>query len=115
MRAVPSAQVSPGAGWIGAAAADRGSPVRVETDLFIAEFDRIGADLLSWKLKTYTTLDGSLVEVVELPNHPWFVGCQFHPEFTSTPRDGHPLFAGFVEAANDFHEATASEPAMAGD
>ncbi|MEM7404477.1 MAG: CTP synthase [Pseudomonadota bacterium] len=45
------------------------------------------------------TLDGSLVEVVELPNHPWFVGCQFHPEFHSTPRDGHPLFQGFVEAA----------------
>ena len=45
------------------------------------------------------TLDGSLVEVVELADHPWFIGCQFHPEFTSTPRDGHPLFSGFVEAA----------------
>ncbi|MBE0510640.1 MAG: CTP synthase [Chromatiales bacterium] len=43
--------------------------------------------------------DRSLVEVVELPNHPWFVACQFHPEFTSTPRDGHPLFTGFVAAA----------------
>ena len=61
------------------------------------------------------TLDGSLVEVVELPNHPWFVGCQFHPEFTSTPRDGHPLFRGFVEAANDFHESLADEPALAGE
>ena len=40
-----------------------------------------------------------LVEIVELPEHPWFVGCQFHPEFTSTPRQGHPLFIGFVEAA----------------
>ena len=40
-----------------------------------------------------------LVEMVELENHPWFVGCQFHPEFTSTPRDGHPLFEGFVNAA----------------
>lgn len=40
-----------------------------------------------------------LVEIMELPNHPWFVGCQFHPEFTSTPRAGHPLFVGFVEAA----------------
>jgi hypothetical protein len=40
-----------------------------------------------------------LVEVVELPDHPWFVACQFHPEFTSTPRDGHPLFSGFVNAA----------------
>jgi len=43
--------------------------------------------------------DKSLVEVVELPDHPWFVACQFHPEFTSTPRDGHPLFSGFVSAA----------------
>ena len=40
-----------------------------------------------------------LVEVVELPNHPWFVATQFHPEFTSTPRDGHPLFTGFIRAA----------------
>ncbi|MDF2939493.1 MAG: synthase [Gammaproteobacteria bacterium] len=43
--------------------------------------------------------DGKLVEMIELPNHPWFVACQFHPEFTSTPRDGHPLFIGFVKAA----------------
>ncbi len=41
----------------------------------------------------------SLVEFVELPNHPWFLACQFHPEFTSTPRDGHPLFSSFVRAA----------------
>ncbi len=50
------------------------------------------------------TIDGSLVEVVEIPEHPWFIGCQFHPEFTSTPRDGHPLFRGFIEAANVYHE-----------
>lgn len=43
--------------------------------------------------------DGALVEVIEVPDHPWFVACQFHPEFTSTPRDGHPLFTGFVNAA----------------
>ena len=48
------------------------------------------------------TLDGTLVEVVEAPDHPWFIGCQFHPEFTSTPRAGHPLFNGFVEAAGDY-------------
>ena len=47
------------------------------------------------------SIDGSLMEVVELPDHPWFLGCQFHPEFTSTPRDGHPLFEGFVRAARD--------------
>ena len=45
------------------------------------------------------SVDGSLVEMVEIPEHPWFVACQFHPEFTSTPRDGHPLFSGFVSAA----------------
>ncbi len=46
--------------------------------------------------------DRSLVEVVELNRHPWFVGCQFHPEFTSSPRDGHPLFSGFVKAAKKY-------------
>ncbi|OGT63009.1 MAG: CTP synthase [Gammaproteobacteria bacterium RIFCSPHIGHO2_12_FULL_45_12] len=48
--------------------------------------------------------DGNLVEIVERGNHPWFVGCQFHPEFTSTPRDGHPLFMSFIEAANTCHQ-----------
>lgn len=43
--------------------------------------------------------DNQLVEMIELPNHPWFIGCQFHPEFTSTPRDGHLLFTSFIEAA----------------
>ena len=55
------------------------------------------------------TIDGNLVEVVEVPNHPWFIGCQFHPEFTSTPRDGHPLFSGFVEAACLYREHSAGE------
>ncbi|MFZ5722608.1 MAG: CTP synthase [Pseudomonadota bacterium] len=49
--------------------------------------------------------DGALVEMVEVKGHPWFVGCQFHPEFTSTPRDGHPLFSGFIRAARDFQGA----------
>ncbi|SFM31475.1 CTP synthase [Halopseudomonas yangmingensis] len=48
---------------------------------------------------TGRSVDGALVEVVEVEDHPWFVACQFHPEFTSTPRDGHPLFTGFVNAA----------------
>ncbi len=43
--------------------------------------------------------DDDLVEVIELREHPWFIGCQFHPEFNSTPRDGHPLFEAFVNAA----------------
>lgn len=45
------------------------------------------------------SIDGRLVEVIEIPEHPWFIACQFHPEFTSTPRRGHPLFTGFVQAA----------------
>lgn len=45
------------------------------------------------------SVDGNLVEVVEIPDHPWFVACQFHPEFTSTPRKGHPLFTDFIKAA----------------
>lgn len=49
------------------------------------------------------SVDGSLVEMIELPDHPWFVGCQFHPEFTSTPRNGHPLFIHFIQAANTYH------------
>ncbi|MDP1604680.1 MAG: CTP synthase [Legionella sp.] len=47
--------------------------------------------------------DGALVEMIELPNHPWFIACQFHPEFTSTPRDGHPLFKQFIMAARQYH------------
>ena len=52
-----------------------------------------------------------LVEMIELPDHPWFVACQFHPEFTSTPRDGHPLFEGFVKAAREQHQAHQSKAA----
>jgi CTP synthase len=51
------------------------------------------------------SIDGRLVEVIEIPDHPWFLACQFHPEFTSTPRGGHPLFAGFVKAASDYHQS----------
>ena len=52
-----------------------------------------------------------LVEMVELPANDWFLGCQFHPEFTSTPRDGHPLFTGFVRAANRCAERSARRAA----
>jgi len=45
------------------------------------------------------SMDGKLMEVIELQDHPWFLACQFHPEFTSSPRDGHPLFTGFIKAA----------------
>ena len=48
--------------------------------------------------------DGSLVEMIELRGHPWFLACQFHPEFTSRPRQGHPLFSSFIRAARTQHE-----------
>ena len=51
------------------------------------------------------SVDDNLVEVVELADHPWFVGVQFHPEFTSTPRDGHPLFNHYIQAARAQREA----------
>jgi len=52
---------------------------------------------------TGKSMDGGLMEVLEVPSHPWFLACQFHPEFTSTPRDGHPLFTGFIKAAIAHH------------
>jgi CTP synthase len=45
--------------------------------------------------------DGALVEIAELKGHPWYLGCQFHPEFQSGPMNPHPLFVGFVRAARD--------------
>lgn len=48
--------------------------------------------------------DKKLVEIIEVPEHRWYVAVQFHPEFTSTPRDGHPLFKGFIEAAGQFNK-----------
>lgn len=53
--------------------------------------------------------DGNLVEMIEIDDHPWFLACQFHPEFTSTPRDGHPLFADYVRAALQYHQAKKTE------
>jgi CTP synthase len=57
---------------------------------------------------TGKSMDGNLMEVIEVTDHPWFLSCQFHPEFTSTPRDGHPLFTGFVQAAIAQHAGKAS-------
>ncbi len=61
-------------------------------DQFVGDLEKAGL------IFSGRSADESLVEMVELKDHPWFVACQFHPEFTSTPRDGHPLFTGFVEA-----------------
>ena len=60
--------------------------------------------------------DGSLVEMIELPEHPWYVGCQFHPELRSRPTRPHPLFASFIAAAYDYRRrrgAAAESPALA--
>ena len=60
---------------------------------YVDRLQKAGLKIGGW------SADDTLVEMVELPEHPWFVACQFHPEFTSTPRDGHPLFESFVAAA----------------
>jgi len=60
---------------------------------------RIEASGLFVGARAKSATAGDLVEMVELPGHPWFFGCQFHPEFTSNPRRGHPLFISFVQAA----------------
>ena len=57
--------------------------------------------------------DGSLVEMIELPEHPWFVGCQFHPELRSRPMRPHPLFASFISAALHYKRRTAAQPQLA--
>jgi CTP synthase len=66
-------------------------------DLLINKIEKAGLKVSG------RSADGNLVEMVELDNHPWFVACQFHPEFTSTPRDGHPLFESFIKAAKKAH------------
>jgi CTP synthase len=55
------------------------------------------------------SIDDKLVEIIEIPDHPWFIACQFHPEFTSTPRDGHPLFTSFISAARETRIDTRQE------
>jgi CTP synthase len=55
------------------------------------------------------TEDGKFVEILELPDHPWFLACQFHPEFLSRPQDPHPLFAAFVRASYERAKATAGD------
>ena len=65
------------------------------------EFNNNYREILEQKGLTLSGLseDGSLVEMIELKEHPWFVACQFHPEFTSSPREGHPLFTSYIGAA----------------
>ena len=79
---------------------------------YVPTLEEAGMRIVGW------SGDHSLVEMIEIPDHPWFVACQFHPEFTSRPRGGHPLFSGFVTAAIAQHEsreqsATESEEEVA--
>jgi len=60
---------------------------------YLDELRNAGMDIVGW------SGDRSLVEMIELPQHPWFIACQFHPEFTSNPRSGHPLFTSYIDAA----------------
>ncbi|HEY3700385.1 MAG TPA: CTP synthase [Spongiibacteraceae bacterium] len=60
---------------------------------YVDQLQQAGLRIGGW------SADDTLVEMIEIPDHPWFVACQFHPEFTSTPREGHPLFSGFIDAA----------------
>lgn len=60
---------------------------------YIEQLEAAGLKISGW------SHDNRLVEIIEIPTHRWFVAAQFHPEFNSTPRDGHPLFRGFIEAA----------------
>ncbi|WP_417688817.1 CTP synthase [Pseudidiomarina sp.] len=65
---------------------------------YIEKLEAAGLKISGW------SHDNRLVEIIEIPEHPWFVAAQFHPEFTSTPRDGHPLFRGFIEAAGKYQK-----------
>ncbi|KAA8731406.1 CTP synthase [Acinetobacter qingfengensis] len=65
---------------------------------FIADIEKSGMQVSGYSSVQH------LVETVEIPDHPWFIAVQFHPEFTSSPRDGHPLFASFVAAAKTQHQ-----------
>jgi len=75
------------------------------------EFNNEYLDLLSRKGLKFCGLspDKALVEIVELPDHPWYLGCQFHPEFKSTPMKPHPLFREFIKAALAYRQAKAAQ------
>jgi CTP synthase len=71
------------------------------------EFNNAFADRLEEKglVISGTSPDGELVEIVEIKDHPWFLGCQFHPEFKSRPKDPHPLFREFIRASLAYSKA----------
>jgi len=72
---------------------------------FIAQLEQAGLTVSG------RSMDGELVEVIELADHPWFIATQFHPEFTSNPRDGHPLFSGYIQAARECQAGSSKKAA----
>ncbi|MEM0954724.1 MAG: CTP synthase [Pseudomonadota bacterium] len=72
---------------------------------YVERLEQAGLAIVGW------SADQSLVEMIEIPDHPWFVACQFHPEFTSRPRGGHPLFTGFIKAAIARHSVVREQVA----
>ena len=78
------------------------------------EFNNHYRDMLQEKglVVAGTSVDSLLVEIIELKDHPWFVGVQFHPEFTSNPRDGHPLFTGYIQAARNRRAQAVPRPSQ---
>ena len=70
---------------------------------YVDALQRAGLRIGGW------SVDDALVEMIEIPDHPWFIACQFHPEFTSTPRDGHPLFSSFIDAVIEYRQRKNSE------
>ena len=88
-----------------AAAKIYGSDTVVERHRHRYEFNNaLKARLQDAGLKIGGVSEDGLVEIVEINDHRWFIGVQFHPEFTSSPRDGHPLFSSFVRAACQFQD-----------
>ncbi len=90
------------------AGAAYGSSVARERHRHRYEYNNLFRSLMAEKglLFSATTPDGNLAEIVELPDHPWFLGCQFHPELRSRPGNAHPLFKRFVQAAKAYRERT---------
>jgi CTP synthase len=85
-----------------------GSSVVHERHRHRYEYNNLFRNMMAEKGMAFsgTTPDGNLVEIVELPDHPWFLGCQFHPELKSHPGNPHPLFRSFVRAAKAYSERT---------
>jgi CTP synthase len=77
---------------------------------YLPRIEAAGLRVGAW---TKSATAGDLCEMIELPQHPWFFGCQFHPEFTSNPRRGHPLFVSYVRAAIERQKRTAASAPVA--